>query len=82
MLHKNRRWCVTPVASAEELAEKLTEMTWCGCSGFRLGGYLWLNDATSPDGAQEFAVYAGSSVMLCSGVDLFVIRGFLLLDIA
>lgn len=56
MLHRNRRWCATPVESAEELARKLTEMTWCCCTAFELQGYLWLNDSTSPDGAQEYAV--------------------------
>ena len=56
MLHNKRRWCVTPVSSAEELARKLTESTWCGCTAFQIGHYLWLNDSTSPDGAQEFAV--------------------------
>jgi len=44
------------VASAEDLAEKLTEHTWTGCSAFELGGYLFLNDATCADGAQEYAV--------------------------
>jgi hypothetical protein len=44
------------VASAEELAEKLVNTTWCGCTGFELGDYLFLNDSTSPDGAQEYAV--------------------------
>ncbi len=56
MLHSNRKWCVSPVDSAEELARKLTETTWCGCTGFQIGCYLWLNDSSSPDGAQEFAV--------------------------
>lgn len=56
MFHADRVWCVGPVASAEELACKLTETTWCCCTGFELGGYLWLNDSTSPDGAQEYAV--------------------------
>jgi hypothetical protein len=54
MFHRNRVWCVTPVGSAEELARKLTTTTWTCCTAFELGGYLWLNDATSPDGAQEF----------------------------
>lgn len=63
MLHQNRRWSVTEVGGAEELAAKLTETTWCCCAGFSLGGYLWLNDATGPDGAQEYAVVkrAGTS---------------------
>lgn len=56
MFHSKRVWCVSPVASAEELAKKLTEMTWCCCTGFQIGSYLWLNDSTCPDGAQEFAV--------------------------
>lgn len=56
MLHENRVWCVSEVATAEELARKLTETTWCCCTGFRIGDYIWLNDSTSPDGAQEFAV--------------------------
>ncbi len=56
MLHSNRRWCVAQVATAEELACKLTEHVWCGCTAFQIGEYLWLNDSTSPDGAQEYAV--------------------------
>ena len=55
MMHTNRVWCVTPVASAEELANKLTETTWCCCTAFQIGDYVWLNDATCPDGAQEYA---------------------------
>lgn len=31
-------------------------MTWCCCNAFELEGYLWLNDSTCPDGAQEYAV--------------------------
>lgn len=56
MLHRSRCWCVSLAKSAEELARKLTETTWCCCTGFALGTYLFLNDSTSPDGAQEFAV--------------------------
>jgi hypothetical protein len=56
MFHQNRVWCVTPVSSAEELARKLTTVTWTCCTAFELGGYLWLNDATSPDGGQEYSV--------------------------
>ena len=56
MFHSNRRWCIAKVNSAEELAKKLAETTWCCCTGFEFDGYLWLNDSTSPDGAQEFAV--------------------------
>jgi len=56
MLHTNRQWSIVEAQSAEWLAEQLTEMTWCGCGGFALGGYWFVNDATSPDGAQEYAV--------------------------
>jgi hypothetical protein len=56
MMHNTRIWCIRPVATAEELAEKLTQSTWCCCTGFELGGYVWLNDAMCEDGAQEYAV--------------------------
>ena len=56
MMHKKRRWCVGPVENAEALAEKLTQHSWTLCTGFELLGYLFLNDATSEDGAQEYAV--------------------------
>lgn len=56
MLHKRRRFGVSEVQSAEELAKKLTEHSWTCCTGFAFSGLLFLNDATSPDGAQEYAV--------------------------
>jgi len=56
MLHRKRIWSVFPAASAEWLAEQLTQYTYCGCNGFRLGEYLFVNDATCADGAQEYAV--------------------------
>lgn len=56
MFHKGRRWCVGPVESADELADWLTQHTMCCCMGFELDGYLFLNDATSPDGAGEYGV--------------------------
>lgn len=56
MIHEKRKYVVVDVASAEELAKKLTEMTWCLCNGFRFDGLLFLNDAFSEDGAQEYAV--------------------------
>jgi hypothetical protein len=56
MMHEERRWCVVPVASPEELARILTGTTWCCCAGFEFSGYLFLNDATCADGAQEYAV--------------------------
>lgn len=56
MLHERRTWCVAPVATAEELARKLAETTWTLCTAFELRGYLFLNDSTCEDGAQEYGV--------------------------
>ncbi len=56
MLHRSRFWSVVDVAVAEALAYKLTQQTWTGCTAFRLGTYVYTNDATGPDGAQEYAV--------------------------
>ena len=56
MFHSKRRWVVSAIESAEELATMLTERSWCLCNGFELQGCLFLNDATHDDGAAEFAV--------------------------
>ncbi len=56
MMHKDRRWCVTPVPGPGELAQKLTKESWTLCTGFSLLGYLFLNDSTSENGAQEYAI--------------------------
>lgn len=56
MMHENRRWSVRQVDSIEELADLLLNHSWCLCQGFELEGQLWLNDATGPDAAQEYAV--------------------------
>lgn len=58
MLHADRVWCVSEVESAEALAKALAETAWCCCQAFQIAGhprYIWLNDSTSPDGAQEYA---------------------------
>jgi len=60
-MHK-RRWCVSSVATAEELAHMLTERTWTLCSGFTVTGheqYVFLNDATCEDGGAEFGIIKG-----------------------
>lgn len=57
MMHKNRAHVRVVIRSAGELAEKLTQHTWTPCSGFRYGDHLYLNDSTSADGAQEYAVF-------------------------
>lgn len=56
MMHSRRTFCVCPVETADELAEKLTAHTWTLCTAFRLRDYLFLNDSTGEDGAQEYAV--------------------------
>ncbi len=56
MWHKKRMWSVTSVGSPDDLAEKLTQWTWTGCTAFELAGYLFANDATSANGAQEYGV--------------------------
>ena len=56
MLHRTRIWSVFPAESAEWLAEQVTQYTYCGCNRFRLGEYLFVNDATCADGAQEYGV--------------------------
>ncbi len=60
MMHNRRVFRVVEnhySASPEALAKTLTEHDWCTCNGFRLGPLAFLNDSTSADGAQEYAVY-------------------------
>jgi hypothetical protein len=56
MMHKSRTWCIFPIATKEDLAHKLADSTWCLCTAFEIGDYLFLNDATSEDAAAEYAV--------------------------
>jgi hypothetical protein len=56
MLHKTRHWTIVDVLTLEELAPTLHKHDWCCCNGFRYKNLLFLNDATSGDGAQEYAV--------------------------
>ncbi len=56
MMHTKRRWFITEVESAEELARLLTESTFGGCQAFsvrRHPNYVWANDSTSSDRLQE-----------------------------
>jgi hypothetical protein len=59
MLHSRRIWSIAPADSADWLAEQLTQYTWWACNGFRLDDYVFVNDATCADGAQEFGVLRG-----------------------
>jgi len=61
MLHTRRIWTVATVSTEEDLAAMLVDHTWCSCNGFRLHEYLFLNDATGPMGAQEYAVIKEST---------------------
>lgn len=61
MLHRNRIWQLSSVSTAEELAHKLTQYTWTCCTAISFGGYLFANDATSADGAQEYAILKPSA---------------------
>jgi hypothetical protein len=56
MYHKKRNHSLGVVTSFAELASKLTRQTWTPCSGFVCGSLTLLNDSTSADGAQEYAV--------------------------
>lgn len=56
MLHTKRRWCVTTFEDIDEIASGLTGNTQVLCTGIRWRNLLLLNDATSEDGGQEYAV--------------------------
>ena len=56
MLFNSRVHSIEHVEHTVDLAEKLTNYTWCRCQGFSLRGLLFLNDSSGPDGAQEYAV--------------------------
>jgi len=65
----NRKWCVVDIPDAETLADKLKGVTsWALCTGFRLNGYLFLNDSTCEDGAQEYAIIQESTGVQIEGV--------------
>ncbi len=59
MMHRKKRWILSSIPTAEELARMLTESTWILCSTFFVEGqpdYLFLNDSTHEDGAGEWAI--------------------------
>lgn len=62
MLHRRRRWAVRNVGSVSELSRYVTGRTQCLCAGFRLDGFLWLNDSTSVDALQEYALVRESDL--------------------
>lgn len=58
MLHLHRRWAVIDCDSAAALAKAVTAHTWTRCTAFRVTGtaYVFVNDAFTEDGAQEYGV--------------------------
>lgn len=70
MFHQDRQWQVVRVENIRELADKLTNYSWCCCNGFELDGYLFLNDATNPDGAQEYAFVRQSDLVQVESVTM------------
>lgn len=55
MFFERRRYRVKEFYDIDDLAKKLTETTSCHCTGFKFSGVWFLNDASSEDGAQEYA---------------------------
>lgn len=61
MLHDNRPFSLTPIATLPEVAHELTRVrSWVLCQGFEVSvgpgiSWLFLNDSTSEDAIQEYA---------------------------
>jgi hypothetical protein len=77
MMHHRRRFAVKDYTDAQVLARDLVTMSWTLCTGFRFQGLLFLNDATSEDGAFEVAVIEEKSGRQIESVTFgwFVERG-------
>ena len=56
MFHDDRRWCVRPEGTPEDVARQVTRRTCPECAAFETGGYLFLNDSLDGDEATDFAV--------------------------
>ena len=56
MLQSNRSWSLQTLDTRERLAYKLAHLTWTSCQAFQVDGYIFANDSTGPDGAQEYAI--------------------------
>lgn len=55
-MFKKRGHSVHKLSSIRELAETLYGHSWTVCSGFAAENLIAVNDATGPDGAQEYAI--------------------------
>ncbi len=79
MFFPNRTWCLTGVPSSQALAEMLTRQTWPTCSGFFVTGHrsvLFLNDATGPDGDQEYVVMYRNRHGIIGEMDSITVNSF------
>ncbi|BAY59259.1 hypothetical protein NIES2135_61360 (plasmid) [Leptolyngbya boryana NIES-2135] len=56
MLHTHRVWHIKTVPTLEELVKALLKKNYVLCAGFRVGDLLFLNDSTSEDAIQEYAI--------------------------
>ena len=56
MIHKDRVFNIKTCSADEMIADFQHTHSWTLCSGWRVGDTLYLNDAFSEDGAQEYAV--------------------------
>ena len=56
MMHKGRSFSIQKLDSFEALAEQFQQDSFVLCCGFQVDDFLFLNDSTGEDGAQEFAV--------------------------
>ena len=56
MIHTDRVFNIKTCSADEMIADFGHTRSWTLCSGWRVGDTLYLNDAFSEDGAQEYAV--------------------------
>ena len=57
MMHKSRRYVVRAMATLADTVAKLAHGNYCGCVSISFNGTVYLNDATSGDGVEEWAVF-------------------------
>jgi hypothetical protein len=56
MLHKSRVWGEPVETDLDTFAKQVTTRDWTVCTAWKVGDYVFVNDASSGDGAQEYAV--------------------------
>lgn len=62
MMHRGRSYSVADVPDLDTMADRLHGHTWTGCTGWRCGELVALNDSTCADGAQEYGILVGARV--------------------